>query len=229
MLIAGATPALAPLQPPWDSYPEYVKVHGEIPGYWGAIEEAMMAIKFTGCLYECPFIDEQRGYGGTPDFWAYCGPKDQIWDLKSGNYPPMTVVQMCGYEDLAHRGRAVDQEHPGLNWLNDLLASGRPVERCGLRVEKTGRWTAFYECPKGRSYNDPMWMSAWRSCLAIYRLVPGHEYVDVTPEGTPIHKSHLSDVKWLENTLKGLTGTSYEVAVRSASNLWNLRSQYSLL
>lgn len=230
LLIDGTEPHLHPLQPPHSNDPKYRQVHTDIPMYWEACRTAKVAIGFTGCLYECPFVDPVRGYGGTPDFLAYTGKRDQLWDLKSGTFPVMTVVQLCGYEDLARCGKPVNPAHPGLGWLLSLVNSGRPIERCGLRLEKTGRFTAYYECPKGRSYQDPMWMSAWRSALCLYTTVPDHQYVETAPDGVVLKKSHLSDMSWVAERIKtSLKGAAYDSAMRAGSNLFNLRQAYNLL
>lgn len=223
-------PTLEPLRPPHSTYSDYIRVHGEVPGYWEACRAAKAMIKFTGCIYEARFIDPVRRYAGTFDFGAYVGGTDQLWDIKSGVYPIMTVVQICAYEDIARRGLPIDPEHAGLPWLLDLVKSGRPIERCGLRLEKTGRFTAYYECPKGRSYRDAMWMSAWRSALCLYTTVPDHHYVFTDDMGHHHKRSHLSDMKWVAQQIKQrLNGLDYDRCQRAGENIWNLRSQYNLL
>lgn len=230
IIIAGGDPLLEPLNHPHSTYPDYVRVHGEINGYWDAMRAAKQAINFTGCVYECPFIDPARGYGGTFDFGAFASGSDQLWDIKSGLMPVMVPVQVCAYEDLARRGIPINPDHPGLGWLLDLVKSGRTIERCGLRLEKTGRFTAYYECPKSRPYTDPMWMSAWRSCLCLFTTVPDHEYVFVDLEGHPRKRSHLSDMSWVVEQIKDrLTGLDYDRAMKAGSNIWNLRQAYGLL
>lgn len=231
-IISGVNeyPALEPLRHPHSTYSDYIRVHGEVPGYWDACRAAKAMIKFTGCIYEARFIDPARGYAGTFDFGAYVGGKDQLWDIKSGLMPIMTVVQICAYEDIARRGLPIDPDHAGLPWLLDLVKSGRPIERCGLRLEKTGRFTAYYECPKGRSYRDAMWMSAWRSALCLFTTVPDHEYIVVDETGKPRKRSHLSDMKWVAQRIKDrLVGLEYEKCQRAGENIWNIRSQYNLL
>lgn len=232
LIISGANeyPTLEPLRAPHSTYPDYLRVHGEVPGYWEACRAAKAAMKFTGCVYEARFIDPVRGYAGTFDFGAYVGGTDQLWDIKSGVFPVMTPVQVCAYEDIARRGLPIDPEHPGLPWLQELVRSGRPIERCGLRLEKTGRFTAFYECSKGRPYSSPMWMSAWRSALCLHTTVPDHEYVTTDAEGKHHRRSRLSDVNWTVQQIKDrLTGLGYERAMKAGHNLYNLRSAYNLL
>ncbi len=230
LILEGKRPTLDPLPPSHAKLPDYIKVHGEIEGYWDAMRAAQEAIKFAGCISEARFIDPVRGYAGTFDFGAYSNNgKEQLWDIKSGLMPDMTVVQVCAYEDLARRGLPIEPEHPGMPWLLELVKSGRPLERCALRLEKTGRFTAYYECKKGRSFNDPMFMSAWRSALALYTLVPGHLYTETTPDGVVVGRSHLSDLHWVAERVRSLPSPTYDSAMRAGENLWNLRSQYGLL
>lgn len=230
MIISGDNeyPSLHPLPASHAHDADYVRVHREIPGYFEACRAAKAAIKFTGTIYECPFIDPVRGYGGTLDFCAWVEGRDQLWDIKSGTFPVMTVVQLCAYEDAARRGLPVNPDHPGLEWLLALVNSGRPIERCGLRLEKTGRFTAFYETPKGESYQLPKWMSAWRSALLLYTAIPDHLYVETAPDGTPVRKSRLSDLNWVAERARSLPSPTYDAAMRAGENIFNLRQQYGL-
>lgn len=231
IVIAGGTPVLAPLQHPHDKRADYVQVHSEIPGYLEAMRSAKDAIGFQGAIYECPFVDIERGYAGTFDFGAYA-KGHQLWDIKSGTYPVMTIVQLCAYEDLIRRGQPVNPDHPGLPWLLDLVKSVAPMERCGLRLEKTGKFTAYYECPKGRSYQDAIWPAAWRSALFLFQVIPAadREFAYQDSLGY-VHKgSRLLDMKWVANWVKqNLTGHQYDVAMRAGSNLYNIREAYNLL
>ncbi len=196
IIIAGGHPVLEPLPPSHAGQPEYVKVHGEIEGYWAA------------------FIARQS----------------QFWDIKSGTYPEMTIVQIAAYEDLARRGLPVNPDHTGLGWLREVLGREEGIERCGLRLEKTGRFTAFYETSKGEPYHLPKWMSAWRSCVALYTLIQDHQYTETTLDGTVLKKSRLSDMGWVAGQIKdSLKGPSYDAAMRAGSNIFNLRQQYGLL
>jgi hypothetical protein len=230
IIIAGGDPVLGPLKPPYDSYPDYVKVHAEIPGYLDAIRKAHSMIGFSGAIYECGMIDVLAGYGGRFDFLAWSSrKKNQIWDIKSGTYPVMTIVQMCAYEDLMRRGLPIDEDHPGLDWMKERVTSGEPFERCGLRLEKTGKFTAYYECPRGRSYQDPMWMAAWRSCLFLYKNVPEHLYMEADDLGRDHQKSRLSDLKWVSEAIKELRDPLYSTAKRAGENIWHLRETYNLL
>lgn len=231
LIIAGSEPSLGPLPSSHARLPEYVKVHREIEGYWEACRAAKSAIGFKGCIYEARFVDPVRGHAGTFDFGAWSNNgREQLWDIKSGLMPDMTVVQVCAYEDLARRGLPIDPNHPGMPWLLDLVKSGRPIERCALRLEKTGRFTAFYECKKGVSFSDARWMSAWRSALLLYTTVPGHEYMATAHDGTPVKRSHLSDLRWVAAQVKdALSGAAYDAAMRAGSNIYNLREAYGLL
>lgn len=228
IIIAGGEPILEPLKPPYSAYENYVKVYGEIPGYLAAMRTAKERIRFTGAIYECPMV-MPGSHAGTFDFRAWT-TEDQIWDIKSGTWPTLTVVQICAYEDLARRGVPIHEDHPGLPWLVELVRSGRPLKRCGLRLEKTGRFTAYYECPRGRSYDDPMWMNVWRSALYLYNTVPGHEYEEKDEYGRVFKKSMLSDLKWTAATIREqLTGATYDAAMRAGENIFNVRQAYKLL
>lgn len=230
ILIAGGVPHINPLSPPWSKNPHYVQVHSDIPMYWEACRAAKAALKFNGCIYECSFIDPYKGYGGTLDFGAYVPATRQLWDIKSGTYPEMTIVQICAYEELARRGHPVHTDHPGLDWLLQLVDSKEPIERCGLRLEKTGRWTAFSETSKSEHYSLQKWTHAWYSCLALYTTIPNHEYMATNQDGYPVKRSHLSDLRWVEGAAREyLTGKTLETALRAGENLWNLREKYRLL
>lgn len=232
LIISGVRkyPTLEPLRSPHSHNAAYVQVHGEIDGYWEAVRAAKAMIKFSGCVYEARFIDPVRGCAGTFDFGAYVASANQLWDIKSGMYPVMTPVQICAYEDLARRGLPINPDHPGLPWLQELVKSGQPIERCGLRLEKTGRFTAYYECPKGRPYTSPMWMSAWRSALCLYTLVPDHHYLYTDIDGYHHKGSRLSEVNWTVSQIKErLTGPNYYAAMKAGENLYNLREAYGLL
>ncbi len=233
MIDAGITPRLAPLDPPYDARADYVRVHGEIPGYLNAFRGAKAALKFQGTVHECALIDPKVGYGGKFDFVATSlSPKTQLpqlWDIKSGIYGEMTIVQLCAYEDLIRRGYPVDEKHPGLEWLRSLIHGGQTVERCGLRLEKTGRWTAYYETSKGEPYGLPKWTAAWRSALTLHRMVPNHHYV-INDERGSRTKSHLSDMGWVLEAIKAnLKGAPYELSMRAGENIFNLRQAYNLL
>lgn len=239
IVVAGGKAVIHPLPPPdkfavmfpGKKYEDYVQVHAELPGYVEAVYRAKEALKFIGCIYECRFIDVPSRLGGTLDCMAYARMlMEQLWDWKSGSYPHMTIVQMCGYEHLARSGQPIDPEHPGLPWLKDLVQSGRKFERCGLRIEKTGRFTAYFECPKGRSYNDPLWMNVWRSALFLYNNVPEHEYVEQDDMGHVYKKSHLSDSKWIvEQAREKLKGPVLDLVLRAGENVWTIRERYGLL
>lgn len=229
IIIAGGSPQLAPLRPPHNGYEDYVRVHSEIPGYWDAMNAAKRSIGFTGAIYECALIDERRCYGGTFDFCAYTD-RGQLWDIKSGVYPPLTVIQVCGYEDLILRGKPINQNHPGLAWLQNFIRSGEVFQRCGLRLEKTGKFTAYYETTKGEPYSSPKWMAAWRSALCLYTTVPDHEFVYQDMNGKPHKGSRLSDLRWVAEIIRErLKGVQYELAMRAGENLWHVRSQYGLI
>jgi len=230
ILIAGGKPRLDPLQPPHDKQENYIRVHADIPFYWEAVREAKAAIGFTGAIHECRWIDPVNQFAGTFDMGAYArNGAEQLWEFKSGTFPVLTVIQLCAYEELARKGQPIDPQHPGLPWLQELVRSGRPFERCGLRVEKTGRYTAYYECPKGRPYSDPMWMTAWRSCLFLHRNVPAHEVTEYDAWGHPHRHSRLSDMKWLMGAIAQLPEPVHGRAMRAAENVFNLREAYALL
>lgn len=236
IIIHGAqTPYLHDLPHPLDKDPKYVKVHSEIPSYWEAVARAKEAVGFEGTIYECRMIDAGRGYAGTFDFGAWSrARRKQLWDIKSGIFPILTVVQICAYEDIARYGQPIDPQHPGFSWLAELVRSGEPFERCGLRLEKTGRFTVFNECPKGRPYSDPMWMAAWRSCLFLHTNIPDHEreeeWIDDYGNARKRSYSMLSDLNWVHDAIEEhLTGPVADMARRAGDNLWNLRESYRLI
>lgn len=213
-----------------DRYQEYVKVHSELPGYFEAIRRAKAAIKMVGTVYECGFIKVSDGLGGKLDFCAWAPSTNQIWDIKSGTWPVLTVVQICGYEYIAARGLPIDPDHPGLDWLLDVVKSGSPFERCGLQIEKTGKFTAHYQTRLGESFNSPKWMTVWKSALALHKLVPDHEYVIQDGSGGYERDSRLSDSKWLSEQIKErLTGPVYDACMRAGENIFLVRQQYGLL
>lgn len=233
LIISGVTqyPTLEPLQPPFDKMPDYVRVHGEIGGYWDAVRAAHAAIGFTGVIHECRLIDPRAGYAGTFDMGAISrSEKEQLWDFKSGTMPIMTVVQICAYEQLARFGEPIDPEHPGIEWLRNLVQAGQPFERCALRLEKTGRFTSYFECHKGRSYSDPMWMDVWKSALYLHVHVPRHAYVDSDQYGRPIKRSMLSNLKWVNEAIReNLREPELSRALRAGDNIFNVREAYGLL
>lgn len=219
------------LEPPWDKDPEYVKVAGEIPGYCEAFLKAKSLLKFQGTIYECPMICVSERWGGMPDLFAYIIKEttEPICDIKSGGFPVMTVVQMCGYEDLARRGQALNPVHPGLEWLTDLVTRRPAMDRFGLQLDKSGEFRAHWETAKAEHYSLPKWMTAWRSALYLHRFVPGHQYVENDELGRPIRQSWLSDVNWTAEAIKQLSGKVYDNCARAGDNVFNLRQQYRLL
>lgn len=236
LIIAGGEPKLAPLPDKIEGmsaerYAEYAQVHSEIPGYWEAVRRAKAQIRFEGAIHECRLIDPVAGFAGTFDLGAWSATwKEQLWDIKSGTYPPMTVVQICAYEDLARNGVPLDPNHPGLDWLQAIVRSGKEFERCGLRLEKTGRFTAYYETTKNEPYSLPKWMAAWKSCLFLHRYVPDHRYTEDDGINPPRRKSRLSDLKWVADAIQqNLKEPVKSAAMRAGENLYNLRSSYGLL
>lgn len=222
------------LNPPWDTNAEYVKVASEIPGYCSGFLEAKRLLSFQGFVYECPMICTSEGWAGMFDMVAFTlatiHKRKTIWDLKSGTYPVMTVVQICGYEDLARRGVAVNSEHPGLKQLIEAVRSEPQLERAGLQLKKDGTFQSHFETNKGESYSLPKWMTVWRSALTLHRFVPNHEVVSEGEDGHPTRESRLSDLHWVAEAAKAqLTGKVYDNVMRAGENLWNIRSAYKLL
>lgn len=210
----------------------YIQVHADMEGYFEAIRRAKAAIRFVGTIYECGFISVRDGLGGKLDFcaWSHGSDMDQFWDLKSGTMPSMLPVQLCGYEYLSKFGLSIDPQHAGLDWLMDVVNGGRPFERCGLLIEKTGRFTAFYETKKGDPFSLPKWMTLWKSALLIHKMVPDHEYLTDDGNGGYHKVSRLSDTKWLAEQIKErLTGPVYDACMRAGENIFIVRQQYGLL
>lgn len=219
------------LEPPWDKDPEYVKVAGEIPGYCEAFLKAKRLLRFQGTIYECPMICASERWAGTADFLAYIVKEDTepLVDIKSGTYPPMTIIQIAAYEDLARRGQPVNPQHPGLDWVQNLIARRPVLDRMGLQLDKGGEFRAHFESSKGHHYSNPMWMTAWRSALYLHRFVPAHQYIENDDQGRPVRQSWLSDMTWTADAIKQLSGKVYDQAMRAGDNIFNLRQQYKLL
>jgi hypothetical protein len=195
-----------------------------VNGYWPAFSNFKQRCKWQGYIWECPMIG--RDHAGCFDSVGLMDADPTLIDVKSGSMPDMVPVQLAMYWLLITKGLPVSEDHPGLNWLRELVESGRKVKRAAVRLEKSGRDTLFSETRRGESYDSDKWIHAANSALTLFRLVPGHEYVDVNG----VKKSHLSDLRWVAAQVKDrLTGKDYDACQRAGSNLWNLREAYNLL
>lgn len=176
-------------------------------------------------------ISERNKYGGTFDFmaWLKWHTKDGLADIKSGTYPKMTIIQICAYEDLARYGKPVDPSHTGLPWMLELVGKRASLDRFGLQLDKSGRFTTHFETTKGEPYSLGKWTAAWRSGLHLHRVLP-HEYVFENDYGHPQRGSRLSDMNWVLEAIKGnLKDKDYDLAMRCGENVFNVRQQYGLI
>lgn len=167
ILDLGGEPHLT-ISPQWDA--ETRRVAEEIPRYWDAYRSFKARTGFQGRIWEAPFADPISGFAGTFDTLGEIGDEIVLLDIKSGELPPMVPVQLAAYECLIRTGAPINPDHPGLPWLLEVVKSGRPIKRRAVRLEKSGVDTLFAATAKGASYDDPMWMSAWRSAANIFTL-----------------------------------------------------------
>lgn len=228
MIMEGGWPKLSPLPHPYNKDPEYVKVHGEIPGYWEAIRRAREILKIEGRAFECAMADPVRGYAGKWDGAGTCHNENWFWDWKSGTMPFSVVIQLAAYWDLIERGIPISKG-VGLDWVRAEHAKN-PFKRKAIRLEKDGKWTLYQETTKGTSFDDPKWISAWRSAMYLHRTVPNHKHTYENEYGRSVTESRLSDLKWtLEAIKQALTGKQYDTAMRAGQNVWTVREEYGLL
>lgn len=152
-------------------YSEYVKVAHDINyGYLPAYADFKRTTGFQGHIYECGWIHTALNYGGTFDIAGECG--DEIWllDEKSGVLPELTPLQLAGYHMLIKEGVPINPEHPGLDWLREVIKQGRRIKRKALRLQKDGTWTLFSETSKRTSYDDRKFDIGWASIVNCYNL-----------------------------------------------------------
>lgn len=151
--------------------PEYVKVANDInTGYLPAYRAFKERTGFQGRIYECVMVHEALRFGGTFDAVGEAG--DEVWliDLKSGVLPELVSVQLAAYEMLIRHGVPVDSEHPGLEWLREVVKSGRKIHRKAVRLERDGTDTLFSQTSKGCHYDSRTFDTAWSAAISIYNL-----------------------------------------------------------
>ena len=141
-----------------------------VNGYWPAFSRFKERTGWQGRIWECPMVDMLRGYGGTFDTVGEMGDDVVLLDLKSGVLPDMVPVQLALYWLLITQGTPVNEEHPGLAWLREVVKSGRPVKRMALRLTKDGKDTLFSATSNGESYDSPKWLAVANSALNLYTV-----------------------------------------------------------
>lgn len=152
-------------------YAQYVQVahdinYGYLPGY--AAFKAHTG--FQGYIYECGWIHPLLRYGGIFDIAGECGEEVWLLDEKSGVLPELVPIQLAGYDMLIRQGLPIDPEHPGLDWLREVIKQGRKIHRKALRLSKDGTWTLFSETSKRTAYNDRKFDVAWASAISLYNI-----------------------------------------------------------
>ena len=169
----GGRPQLAPvpkhLQPVADDI---------VNRYWPAFERFKAATGWQGRVWECPFIDPLRSYAGCFDSVGEMGGEYWLLDVKSGTLPEMVPVQLAMYWLLATKGQAVDEQHPGLEWLRAIIQSGAPVRRMALRLEKTGKYTVSTQTTKGEDYSAAKWLHVASSVLNVYAVKASYGLIE---------------------------------------------------
>ena len=141
-----------------------------VNGYWPAFSRFKERTGWQGRIWECPIVDSLRGYGGTFDTVGEMGDDVVLLDLKSGVLPDMVPVQLALYWLLITQGKPVDEQHPGLDWLREVVKSGRPVKRMALRLTKDGKDTLFTQTSKGEDYSSQKWLAVASSVLNLYAV-----------------------------------------------------------
>jgi hypothetical protein len=174
----GGKPVLGPVAPQFQQVADDI-----VNGYGRAFEKFKDRTGWQGKTWEVCFVDPIRGYGGTQDTWGEMPnePAAILLDLKSGMLPELVPVQLVLYELLVRHGVAVDEEHPGLEWLREVIKSGRPIKRMALRLEKSGKDTLYTATSKGESYDSPKWLAVANSVLNLYNLKTTYNLFDREP------------------------------------------------
>ncbi len=175
ILDMGGVPQLGPV-------PQHLQQVADdiVNGYWPAFTRFKERTGWQGRIWECPFVDPVRMYGGTSDTWGEMPGEEAVilLDVKSGVLPEMVPVQLALYELLAKNGVPVDQEHPGLGWLQATIKSGRPIKRMALRLTKDGKDTLFTQTSKGEDYSSPKWLAVASSLLNLYAVKSQYNLFD---------------------------------------------------
>lgn len=165
MLDMGGQPTLGPV-------PSHLAQVAEdiVNGYWPAFSAFKERTGWQGRIWECPFVDPLRGYGGTFDAVGEMGGEIVLLDLKSGVLPELVPVQLAMYWLLATQGKPTNDDHAGLPWLCEVLASKCPVKRMALRLEKSGKDTLYSQTTKGEDYSSQKWVQVANSVLNLYTI-----------------------------------------------------------
>ncbi len=165
LLDLGGTPQLGPVPSHLQDVADQI-----VNGYWPAFSRWRARSGFQGRIWELPMVDSVSGYAGCFDALGEIGDTVVLLDLKSGTLPEMVPVQLAAYDDLIRRGTPTRSDHPGIEWLKAVVQDGRPFHRVAVRLERDGKDTMYSQTSKGISYDNPMWLSAWRSSLNLFNL-----------------------------------------------------------
>ena len=173
ILDLGGKPVLGPVAPKFKQVAEDI-VHG----YGAAFAQFKKDTGWQGRIWECAFIDPVRSYAGCFDSVGEMGGEYWLLDVKSGMLPEMVPVQLAMYWLLATKGQAVDEQHPGLEWLRAIIQSGAPVRRMALRLEKTGKYTVSTQTTKGEDYSAAKWLQVASSVLNVYAVKASYGLIE---------------------------------------------------
>jgi len=165
ILDLGGSPQLGPVPAHLQQVADEI-----VNGYWPAFTRFKERTRWQGRIWECPIVDPLRGYGGTFDSVGEMGDDIVLLDVKSGVLPEMVPIQLALYDLLIRNGTPTDENHPGLAWLREAIASGRPIKRMALRLTKDGRDTLFCETAKREDYSSPRWIAVANSILNVYAI-----------------------------------------------------------
>ncbi len=141
-----------------------------VNGYWPAFSRFKERTGWQGRIWECPMVHPTYGFAGCFDVVGECGDEIVLLDVKSGVMPEAIPAQLALYWLLITTGLPVDENHAGLEWLRSVVAEKRPVQRWGLRLEKSGKDTVYTQTSKGESYSAPRWDTLARSLLNVYTV-----------------------------------------------------------
>lgn len=152
-------------------YKEYSQVADDINnGYLPAYRKFRERTGFQGHTYELGMIHPTLHFGGTLDMCGECGEEIWLLDLKSGVLPELVPIQLAAYHMLIKEGLPIDPQHPGLDWLKEVVKQGRNICRKAVRLSKDATWTLFSETSKRTAYNDRRFDVAWASAISLYNI-----------------------------------------------------------
>ncbi len=172
----GGTPVLGAVAPQFKQVADDI-----VNGYGAAFMRFKERTKWQGRIWEMPAVHGLLGYGGCFDSVGEMGDDVVLLDLKSGSMPSLVPAQLAMYWLLITEGTPVDEEHPGLDWLREVVKSGRPVKRMALQLSKDGKDTLFSETSKGDSFSSPVWLSVARSAINLYNIRAKYGTLDKEP------------------------------------------------